>query len=67
MPKSGIKKNTKGGQLMSKTITLRLSDKEYNLYSQVAQAAKRPISNLINYLAEKKIRGRSFCRSNRDG
>ena len=40
---------------MSKTITLRLSDEEYNLYSQAAQAAKRPISNLINYLAQKKI------------
>ena len=40
---------------MSKTITLRLSDKEYNLYSQAAKAAKRPISNLINYLAQKKL------------
>ena len=40
---------------MSKTITLRLSDKEYDLYSKAAQVVKRPISNLINYLAQKKL------------
>lgn len=40
---------------MSKTITLRLSDEEYSLYSQAAQAVKRPISNLINYLAQTKL------------
>ena len=40
---------------MSKTITLRLSDEEYELYSRAAQAVKRPISNLINYLAQKKL------------
>ena len=45
---------------MSKTITLRLSDKEYNLYSQAAKAAKRPISNLINYLAQKKLEENLF-------
>lgn len=40
---------------MSKTITLRLSDEEYDLYLSAAQAVKRPISNLINYLAQKKL------------
>jgi hypothetical protein len=40
---------------MSKTITLRLSDEEYRLYLRAAQAVKRPISNLINYLAQKKL------------
>ena len=40
---------------MPKTITLRLSDEEYTLYAQAAQAVKRPISNLINYLAQKKL------------
>ncbi len=40
---------------MSKTITLRLSDEEYDLYSHAAQVVKRPISNLINYLAQKKL------------
>ena len=40
---------------MSKTITLRLSDEEYSLYSKAAKAVKRPISNLINYLAQKKL------------
>ncbi len=40
---------------MSKTITLRLSEEEYSLYYQAAKAVKRPISNLINYLAQKKL------------
>ena len=45
---------------MSRTITLKLSDKEYNLYLQAAKAAKRPISNLINYLAQKKLEENLF-------
>lgn len=40
---------------MSKTITLRLSDEEYILYAKAAEAVKRPISNLINYLALQKL------------
>lgn len=45
---------------MSKTITLRLSDEEYDLYLHAAQAVKRPISNLINYLALKKLEEEIF-------
>lgn len=40
---------------MSKTVTLRLSDEEYILYAKVAKAVKRPISNLINFLAQQKL------------
>lgn len=40
---------------MSKTITLRLSDEEYEIYSHAARAVKRPVSNLINYLAQKQL------------
>ena len=40
---------------MPKTITLRLSDAEYMLFSKVAKATKRPISNLINFLAQQKL------------
>lgn len=40
---------------MPKTITLRLSDEEYQLFSSAAKAVKRPISNLINYLAHQKL------------
>lgn len=40
---------------MSKTITLRLTDDEYELLAQTAAGAKRTISNLITYLALKKI------------
>ena len=40
---------------MSKTVTLRLSDEEYFLFSKAAESVKRPISNLINYLAQQKL------------
>lgn len=40
---------------MSKTVTLRLSDEEYTLYAKAAKAVKRPISNLINLLAQQKL------------
>jgi hypothetical protein len=40
---------------MSKTVTIRLSEEEYILYTKAAQAVKRPISNLINYLARQKL------------
>ncbi|NOX25117.1 MAG: CopG family transcriptional regulator [Deltaproteobacteria bacterium] len=46
---------------MAKTITLRLSDEEYDLYSHAAKAVKRPISNLINYLAQKKLEDDLFA------
>ena len=40
---------------MSKVVTLRLSDEEYILYATAAKVVKRPISNLINYLAQQKL------------
>lgn len=40
---------------MSKTVTLRLTEEEYVLYAKAAEAVKRPISNLINYLAQQKL------------
>ena len=40
---------------MSKTITIRLSEEEYILFAKAAEAVKRPISNLINYLAQQKL------------
>ena len=40
---------------MSKTVTLRLSEEEYILFSKAAESVKRPISNLINYLALQKL------------
>ncbi len=40
---------------MSKTVTLRLSEEEYILYAKAAEAVKRPISNLINFLAQQKL------------
>jgi hypothetical protein len=46
---------TIGGAPMSKTVTLRLSEEEYILFSKAAEAVKRPISNLINYLAQQKL------------
>jgi hypothetical protein len=45
---------------MSKTITLRLSDEEYELFANAALAVKRPISNLINYLAHQKLEEELF-------
>jgi predicted DNA-binding protein len=40
---------------MSKTVTLRLSDEEYERLASAAHTVKRPISNLISYLALQKI------------
>ena len=40
---------------MSKTVTIRLSEEEYILFTKAAEAVKRPISNLINYLAQQKL------------
>jgi hypothetical protein len=47
--------HTTGGDPMSKTVTIRLSEEEYILFAQAAAAVKRPISNLINYLAQQKL------------
>jgi len=40
---------------MSKTITLRLSDKEYKKISSVAKIEHRPISNLITTIVLQDI------------
>jgi hypothetical protein len=40
---------------MSKTITLRLSDEEFSRFSEAAASVKRPVSNLIRYLAGQKL------------
>jgi len=40
---------------MPKTVTLRLTDEEYAFYAKAAKAVKRPISNLINHLAQQKL------------
>ena len=45
---------------MSKIVTLRLSKEEYDLYAKVAEVVKRPISNLINYLALQKLEEEMF-------
>lgn len=46
---------------MSKTVTLRLSDEEYERLANAAQTTKRPISNLISYLALQKIEEEAFA------
>lgn len=46
---------------MSKTVTLRLSDDEYERLASAAQNVKRPISNLISYLALQKIEEDMFA------
>lgn len=45
---------------MSKTVTIRLSEEEYILFAKAAEAVKRPISNLINYLAQQKLEEELF-------
>lgn len=45
---------------MSKIVTLRLSDEEYMLFSKAAEVVKRPISNLINYLAQQRLEEEMF-------
>ena len=40
---------------MSKTITLRLTEEEYERFSEAAASVKRPVSNLIRYLAGLKL------------
>ena len=45
---------------MSKTITLRLSDEEYEKFASTAATVKRSISNLISYLALSKLEEDAF-------
>jgi predicted transcriptional regulator len=40
---------------MPKTVTLRLSDETYQKFLSAARAEKRPLSNLIEVLALKKL------------
>lgn len=52
--------HTNEGESMSKTVTIRLSEEEYILFAKAAEAVKRPISNLINYLAQQKLEEELF-------
>ena len=45
---------------MSKTITLRLSDEEYEKFASTAATVKRSISNLISFLALSKLEEDAF-------
>jgi predicted transcriptional regulator len=45
---------------MPKTVTLRLRDEVYQIFSEAAQAENRPISNLIETAALLKIRESQF-------
>ena len=45
---------------MSKTVTLRLSDEEFQHFSKAAEAVQRPLSNLIRYLARQKLEENLF-------
>ena len=45
---------------MSKTVTLRLKDDVYKIFSQMAKAENRSLSNLIETAALKNIRERQF-------
>ena len=45
---------------MSKTITLRLSDEEYEKFAAAAGSVKRSISNLISFLALSKLEEDAF-------
>jgi len=51
-----IKKNQKEGiYIMTKTITLRLSDEEYQLFLSYAKADNRTLANAIETLAHRKL------------
>ena len=45
---------------MPKTVTLRLKDDVYQMFSEAAEAENRPISNLIETAALLKIRESQF-------
>jgi predicted transcriptional regulator len=45
---------------MSKTVTLRLKDEIYNIFSEMAKAENRSLSNLIETAALNNIREQQF-------
>lgn len=45
---------------MSKTVTLRLDDEVYEELKQAAAAARRPLSNLIETAALRRVREEQF-------
>jgi len=45
---------------MSKTVTLRLDDEVYEELKEAAAAARRPLSNLIETAALRKVREEQF-------
>lgn len=45
---------------MSKTVTLRLDDEVYRELKEAAEAARRPLSNLIERAALLKVREEQF-------
>lgn len=45
---------------MSRTVTLRLKDDVYNVFVEAARAENRPLSNLIETAAIRKIREQQF-------
>ena len=45
---------------MNKTVTLRLKDDVYKIFSQMAKSENRSLSNLIETAALKNIRERQF-------
>lgn len=46
---------------MSKTVTLRLKDKTYQVFLEAAKAENRPLSNLIETAAMHRIREQQFA------
>jgi hypothetical protein len=45
---------------MSKTITLRLSDENYNVYKKLAESDNRPISNFIETAVKRFVEINAF-------
>jgi len=51
----------KDGEALGKTVTLRLKDDVYTLFSEIAKAEKRSLSNLIETFALDRIREIQFA------
>lgn len=45
---------------MAKTVTLRLADEVYSIFSEAAKAENRPLSNLIETAALSRVREQQF-------
>ena len=45
---------------MAKTVTLRLDDEVYGIFSEAAKAENRPLSNLIETAALSRVREQQF-------